>query len=588
MQLLKIFTAATIVLSAVCCKKDVLEQTPKTNISDADFWKSTNDLKLYCNNFYNNYLPYYGGYGTIGIFGSDADQGSDNMITMTYNKALNGERTLPASASAAGWSWDALRNINHFFDNYKKVNASAENVNPYVGEALFFRANYYYGMLRTFGDLPWISRELNPASSDLYNERLPRNVIVDSILLDLDNALAYLPSKAKQEASRINKEVAMLLQARIALYEGTWEKYHAGTDFGVRGSDGNKYLNKAAAVSEALIALNIYSLDNMATGQANGYWQLFNQTDYSGSSEVMFWRKYDKSLGITHNWHRYTISGAGRGLTKNLVDAYLCTDGKPISVSPLYKGDDSLRSVVLNRDPRLVQTIYVNDDKHTVTSNQPGGADNKIFTVPSFDQANETKPATGYQCYKGHNPDYYQQYAGDQGTTGCIIFRYAEALLIFAEAKAELGTLTQADVDKSINLLRTRVGMPALNISSIVPDPKWEFPELTGIVNEVRRERRIELACEGYRHDDIFRWAAAGKLIKGWQPQGAKKAQWINTVPESQLTSYPVDANGYIVLYSNLSPMANGYQFNVNRDYLSPMPTNEIQLNPTLKQNPGW
>lgn len=575
-------------IGIISCKKDILEQVPQTNIRDDDYWKTTNDLKLYCNNFYNNYLPYYGGYGTIGIYGLDADQGSDNMITMTYNKALNGETTLPASASAAGWSWDALRNINHFFDNYNKVSASQENKNPYVGEALFFRAVFYFSRLRTFGDLPWISKELDQNSSDLYNERLPRNVIVDSILQDLDNAVAFLPSKAKQEPSRINKEVAMLLQARIALYEGTWEKYHAGTDFGVKGSDGSKYLNKAASVAEALINLNVYSLDNMASGRTSGYWQLFNQTDYSGSSEVMLWRNYDKSLGITHNWHRYTTSGAGRGLTKNLVDAYLCSDGKPISVSPLYKGDDSLRSVVINRDPRLVQTIYVNDSNHVITSNQPNGEVNKVFTVPAFDQANEGKPATGYQVYKGHNPDYYQQYAGDQGTTGCILYRYAEALLILAEAKAELGTITQADVDKTINQLRVRVGMPSLIISAITPDPKWEFPELSGIINEVRRERRVELACEGYRSDDISRWAAAGKLIKGWQPQGAKKAQWKNTVPENLLASYPVDANGYIVLYKNLSPMANGYQFNVNRDYLAPMPTNEIQLNPKLKQNPGW
>ena len=180
-----------------------------------------------------------------------------------------------------------------------------------------------------------------------------------------------------------------------------------------------------------------------------------------------------------------------------------------------------------------------------------------------------------------------------QGTTGCIYFRYAETLLIYAEAKAELGTITQEDIDKTINALRTRVGMPGLTISNITTDLNWEFTNLSPLLQEIRREREVELACEGFRRDDIFRWAAADELIVGHRPKGAKKQQWENypDVTENFLAvvaNLPVDNNGYIDPYAVYASMAEGYKFQLDRDYLSPIPTNEITINPNLSQNPGW
>ncbi len=582
----KLMILALVLVGMASCTKDFLDRAPETNISEAEFWKSSNDMKLYCNNFYNNFLPSYRGFGTIGIYGLDADQGSDNMITMGVNSMLNGERTIPSTSDT--WAWGGIRNVNYFLANYPKVKDSWDNIKGYVGEALFFRAFLYFDLMKNYGALPWVGKPLNLSDTlILFSSRLPRNVIADSILQDLDKAIAYLPEKSVAQASRINKQIAQAFQSRVALYEGTWEKYQAGTSFGVAGSDPNKYLQKAAAAADAVISGNKYALDNV--GVDFGYWKMFNQTDQGGSNEVMFWRKYDLTLGIVHNWHRYTTSGAGRGLTKTLVDYYLCTDGQPISKSPLYKGDDSLLNVVQNRDPRLMQTMYVPDGKHIITSNQPGGAPNKLFTLPSFEQPNEGKPATGYQVYKGHNPDYFQQYAGEVGTTALIFFRYAEVLLNYAEAKAELGTLTQDDVNRTINKLRQRVGMTPMDLSNLTTDPNWEFPALSPVINEVRRERRVELACEGFRRDDIFRWAGAGALITGKRPKGAKKAQWATVVPADQLSSYPVDGQGYIDLFKNIASMAAGYKFNVQRDYLLPLPTNELTLNPKLlPQNPGW
>ncbi|MBC8988006.1 RagB/SusD family nutrient uptake outer membrane protein [Pedobacter sp. N36a] len=575
-----------LVLLFTGCKKQILDLTPQDKITDAQFWKTSSDLQLYVNGFYSRMLPTYNGFNTLGIYGLDADQGSDNMIlTSEYNRAINGERTVPATDGA--WSWSELRNINYFLANYNRVQAAPAAVNPFVGEALFFRAWFYFDKMKAYGDVPWINIPLSVTDQDLiYGARLKRNIIADSILNDLDRAIALLPTKALAQGQRINKEIAMAFQSRIALYEGAWEKYHAGTAFGVNGSDGKKYLEKAAAVSEALINSNVYQLDN--TGVDFGYWKLFNQSDYSASKEIMFWRKYSitDNPAFGNNWVITIKRGGGRGITKNLVDTYLCTDGQPISGNNLYSGDNSLLQVVANRDPRLNQTICTPDGKHTLLQSLPV----EIFTLPGFTGAISDKTATGYQSYKGLNPDpVMQQNISNIGYTGLIYFRYAEVLLNFAEAKAELGTLTQADIDKSIKKLRDRVGMPNLTISAIKNDPNWEFPELSGLINEVRRERRVELAVEGFRKDDIFRWASANKLLVGWKPKGAKRDQWNGLFPANVLNAYPVDANGYIELYQNIGAMSSGYKFNLNRDYLSPVPQNELTLNPKLlPQNPGW
>ncbi|WP_316839485.1 RagB/SusD family nutrient uptake outer membrane protein [Pedobacter gandavensis] len=573
-------------MSLAACKKDFLNETPKTSISEAEFWKTTSDLQLYVNNFYTAFPSTISSFGSTGPYGLDADQGSDNMITMGVDATLNGTRIVPGVGG--GWAvadWGMLRNINYFMVNYDKVNASWDNKKSYVGEALFFRAWFYFTKLKQFGDLQWINTPKNPVLDQLKGQRLSRAVIVDSIMNDLDKAVSYLPSKTKAQASRVNKQIAQLLQARIALFEGTWEKYHANTPFGVAGSDGTKFLKKAELVSTELIN-NPDGNGLAATPGTDGYWKLFNQTNYNGNPEIMLWRQFDLNANGGHYWHRYTNSGAGRGITKNLIDYYLCTDGNPISGNPLYQGDANLVNVVKNRDPRMQQTLYVNDGNHIVTNNRPNGVAPAIFELPTFTAANEQKPATGYQVYKGHNPDYNQQQ--DRGTTGYIIFRFAEALLIYAEAKAELGTFNQADADLSVNKLRSRVGMPNLNVGGIMNDPKWEFPTLSPIINEIRRERRIETACEGYRRDDVYRWAAADELFVGWKPKGAILSQWNGLVPAANLASYPVDVNGYVELFKNIPAMSAGYQFKVSRDYLTPIPISQISLNPDMKQNPGW
>ncbi|GHT41614.1 hypothetical protein AGMMS49965_11690 [Bacteroidia bacterium] len=599
------------VLTATSCNDDFMERAPLDKISDVSFWKSPNDLKLYVNNLYsrNDLLAREDGWGSIGPYGWDADDGSDTEVRYQYNSRMNGESNIPSDGN--GWGnddWLALRDINYFLDHYPAVEAltSFDLVKQYVGEALFFRSIFYFNKLRRFGPLPWASTTVTTSSDVLLAERLPRNQVVDSIMLDLDNAISYLPAREGGAwTGRITKETAMALQARIALYEGTWEKYHAGTEFKAAVNQSTKFLEKAAEVSGTLIALEeskgYPALDNV--GVADGYRDLFNREkdEYASSKEVLFFRKTEAGA-ITTIWDRYAANGSGRGATKNLIDSYLKDDGTPVAAS---YDDASLQKVATGRDPRLEQTIQINDNKHYrwLAATPP-----VYFMAPSFDgwDSEESTP-TGYQIYKGHNFRYASERPSGQGLQSLIYFRYGETLLIYAEAKAELGTINQDDLDKSINKLRQRLVPPMPDLTmGVATDPNFEFASLTPIIQAVRRERKVELACEGFRVDDIKRWAAAGELIVGKEPVGAKLAQWDGfkfedymplSLPDTarqkifdeRVSLLVVDANGYIKIFKNtLNGGTQGYKFNEDRDYLYPIPTNQLTLNKKLGQNPGW
>jgi len=584
------------------CKNDtLLDLTPPTNLATNTYWNTVSDLQNYANRFYQmsstgatgaNILPQYNGFGSLGIY--SVDENSDNMSPLSINSSNGSARLagLLTVASNSGYAdWNDIYTTNYFLANYSRVNAPLGSMAQYVGEAYFFRACLYFSGVRSYGALPWINKPLTTTDTALiYAPRLPRNVIIDSVIADLNNAIALLPTKTQGTAMRVYKEYAEGMKARVCLYEGTWEKYHgqAKDSFAVANSDGSQYLKMAAAAADSVINSHIFQLDNVGT--YNGYFNLFNLTDYSNSKEVMFWRAYSQADGLVTYWQNYYHGGSGSteddGINKSLVDDYLCTDGKPIALSPLYRGDDSMDHVLANRDPRLGQTIFQYGD--TVVTGAPNNAPDVIFTYPALLSGDPN--TTGYQIKKGLNTDWGQDsHNGPGGTDGTIYMRYAEILLISAEAKAELGTITQNDIDNTINKLRDRVGMPHLLMTNIQTDPNWQFPNLSPIINEVRRERRIELACEGYRLDDLMRWAA-GNLIVGYQPLGAKLNQFLTVIPNLVVgKNIYQNSNGYILPYATNSNMKNGYQFNVNRDYLMPISLTQIVVsNGKISQNPGW
>jgi len=568
---------------SVSCSEDYLNRLPLDELSPDDYFKSANDLKLYANRFYP-LLPSHSGYGG-GTFWTD--QNSDNLVPMVEDARLAGTRVLPSTGG--GWTWDNIRQASYFLDHCYDYPQEADLKKVYIAEVKLFKALLYFDKLKTFGNVPWYTKALDPDSPELYASRDSRDIVTDSIVACLDYAIANLKPLSLAEPFRLNREAAILLKARICLYEGTWEKYHQNTPFGVTGKDGTKFIQLAADASDQLIKLGTRSIYKGPSGQE--YFSLFNKLDYSPNQEVILWKKYDVGLGVFHYCSQYIPFGAGNvGVSKSLMDDYLCTDGKPISVSPLFLGYDSITREAANRDPRLTQTMLL--PGFPMTINIPGSPD-MLFTKPALD-GNQGRATTGYCTNKGANLEYSQQQSSG-GTMASIILRYTEALLIYAEAKAELGSITQTDINNTINKIRDRVGMVHLNLASITVDPDWDFPSLSPVINEIRRERRIELAFEAQRWDDLARWRAH-HLIVGKRPKGIKyigsnlEGTYFDHLGNPTIfigQNLYVDANGLVDPYQVKFPAGLG--FDPGRDYLSPIPSDEITINQNLKpQNPGW
>ncbi|MEN8157195.1 MAG: RagB/SusD family nutrient uptake outer membrane protein [Bacteroidota bacterium] len=570
---------ASLLVTTGC--EDLLNRSPLDEITTADYWKTTNDLRLYVNQYYPGAFVKY----NDGVHLFIADGESDDLITyLIENRRLKGTRIIPPTG---GWDYSTIRSLNYFLTHYEQCEDDFEQYKAYVGEALFFRAWFYFMNVQEYGDVPWIDKPLETDSEELYMARTPRNEVIDHLVEDLDRAIEYLPSGKQLGGTRLSREVAQLFKARVCLYEGTWERYHAGSPFGVENPDPDRYLQLAADAALAVIQSGFYSIHS--TGDPMWDYFFFAEVDYSANQEVMFWRKYDmdQSLGNARQYYMATGGGAATGFTKALVESYLCTDGRPITLgngspNPLYQGDGDMISEITNRDPRFVQTILTPGFPYQIY-----GTDTIFFERAAVDQPTHTSCPTGYQQGKMLSWDPTHHKSPDtilDGYTGWILFRFAEVLLMYAEAKAELGTLTQADVDMTIKPLRDRVGMPNLDLANIEADPNWLFPDLPDYINEIRRERRVELVGEGHRWHDLARWAAADEVIVGVRPMGAK----FNAIdyPGFQASDFSL-TNGY---FDPLKPEMGegGYAFDLTRDYLSPISTEELTLNTNLVQNPGW
>ena len=554
------------------CDKEILDKTPQDEISEPDFWNTEGDLELYLNGLYD-VLPGWNGDGSA----PSPDLGTDIVIESqewwggSYTRQFDG--TLSVPTSGGGWNWGNVRRVNYFLENADKAE-TGDLIEHYIGEGYFLRAWVYFDLLSKFGDLPIITKVLNVDDEDiLYGSRSPRSEVVDFIIDDLDMAISKLEFAPAIGPGRINKDAATLFKARVCLYEGTWEKYHEGTVF-AGASNGAAYIEEAAATAKILMDRGNYSLYTSGNTDKD-YYDMFVQLDLSNNSEVLLWRQYaaasyTESSGNSM-WNHPNTQGMTHGMTKN----YLCTDGLPIAVSPLFEGDDSLRVVEINRDPRLKNSIMVPGELDYVTLT----GDSSFYTIPYM-----VRCPTGYELQKWRTDWLEPERNGRTWFVPYIHIRYAEALLIYAEAKAELGTLTQADVDMSINLLRDRVGMPHLDLGSITADPNW--PDygyaLPDYLYEIRRERVVELFGEGFRFDDIMRWRAHNLFI-GTRPLGTTYTDEISTKYPNLFTN----DEGFLDPFKNY--LATGaYGFHPDRDYLLPLPTNELTINPNLDQNPNW
>lgn len=661
----KIYIKTTlIVMSCIflfACNDDFMQQDPN-KIQDGTTLKSEDELVLFLDQFYRIFFsghgqnwgqqkgaPWFNNKGSSLIYG---DLNTDNMVTSGASAEILNTATPPpasgglyngSSGYSTGWYWDVLKNINYFLRNYRAAEPSVPqptDLNKWVAEAKFFKAAFYFEKLMLYGDVPWYDTDLNIDSEELYKPRDNRTVVADSILSLLNFAEEHIQKESIVPNGRVHINDVRFLKARFCLFEGTFRKYHK--ELSLEGS-ANKFLELAAAAAEGIINSGKYKLYQEA---ANGkhYRELFCMIDMETSSETIRARVYDgASLDRGHANARYVIQNNGNarngmGAPLGLVEDYLCEDGRPIYIgesggeyvdNPLFKGYDGLWEELDNRDPRLRQTINKPGEDFSIFSRTNGFTDAKInginypaitYNVGEFNLVGST--FTGYTFIKHLILSRPQHEVTQKGTQTAHIYRYAEVLLMYAEAKAELNQITNEDLDKTINALRERAGFdfnkyPSARLTLAYKDEDPRLNKIyataleytpTPILREIRRERRVEMVLENRRYEDLVRWKA-GKLMevpmRGMRMHdplkvdlySGKNDKGVHTTPEGYKiwaqkakngSEIFLDENDFIIVYPKAPGISNGiFPWN-DRRYYRPIPIEELSLNPALEQNKGW
>ncbi|RZJ76561.1 MAG: RagB/SusD family nutrient uptake outer membrane protein [Flavobacterium sp.] len=586
---------ATLSLSG--CKKDFLDRQPQTSIGSDNFFNNEQDLKLYITNLYN--------FAGVGIFNDD--RATDNAAT-TGNVEI---KTMMVgnpgpSTITGGWDWGQLRSANYFLDNFRKAALGSEVLNHYEGLARFFRAQFYVAKLKRYSDIPFYDKTIGTNDNELLmKSRDPRAAVVDKIMEDYAFAAQYVRETA--ETGAINRAIVKTYRAKFALYEGTYRRYHSELNL---ASTAPQFLQVARDVSRDIMTSAKYRL--YSTGNpAQDYMNLFIQPSLLNNPEVLL-AVYNESGIRNSGWSETVFGNYEVSPAKDLLQDYLMKDGSYYTNQPGY-ATFSFVQEFQNRDPRLSQTYaYPGFNLANVRTYSQGGG----LYVQQL-----AKNFTGYHQLKGFVND---PATAAMQTVDVPILRYAEILLIFAESRAELGELTQSDLDQSINLIRTRAGMPAMPLNPTVdPVQNARYANVSGAQKaallEIRRERRIEMALEGYRFDDLMRWNA-GKLLEKEQEgiyfSGLGRHDLTgDNVPDIILLanneSIPAvkekNSLGKDFIYyrtgtigqdagvflkngtsGTVQTIADNGIFVEPKYYYRPIPQSQVLLNPNLKQIFGW
>lgn len=604
MKKIHLFLSLALALCLTACYD--LDKLPEGVLSTADPFNSVGEIRSYLDMFYESGVRGQGFAtgGGSGIAGNDVQ--SDNLSGTAANTRLDGKTALSNASELT--NYEHIRDVNFLINNIANCKEKGNPLyNQYVGEAYYFRAWYYYSLLINYGPVTWVNKPLDP-SEEMQLPRDSRTVVADSILADLDKAIFYLSEKNNSASMRVHKDVARALKSEVALFEATWEKYHKAKndkfyDPTVTDEKIKNYLNQAAAAAKEVMDRNKWSI--YSTGKPKeDYRVMFQTADLSSNPEVLWFKKYDGDQ-IGNNVTRYLNKGGGAcGVTASLVDDYLTIDGRPFlgtekTDAQKVFGNELSPTV---RDPRLSQTVCT-----------PGvwlrPDDTVCYTVPPLNGGSYYQNTTGFSLLKHVQIDYTGSLDAEyKGSTPAIQFRYADVLLNYAEALAELdGAANAGKIIAALQPLRDRVGMPAVDFDrEYNTDAEYPFRNLDKYIQAVRRERRVEKACEGRRLEDILRWAAAEELIVG---KWAKGALFIGSDLEGHeaytkgdnplkydqasgnnlwLTGQPGDALRYIVP-CNPEGHENGFGFDVNRDYLLPIQQRMLSLTGNKwEQNPGW
>lgn len=587
------FVAASILPFSSC--SDFLDREPITKPEAGNFLTGAIQVENYINGLYMT-LPSFSKFG-LGV--RSEEKNSDNIIAEKYDARLHGQNNQFSGASDWQTGYQNLRKVNYFFHNYKVPEAQEnEDVLSLKGEAYFLRAYWHFDLLKKFGSIPVMDAfwDENATIAGLQIPAKTRNEVARFILSDLVEAKNLLHSRGKYSGIRINKEAAMVLAMNVALYEGTWEKYHSSDDFASSTNESNYFLGEVINWGNELFGCGI---DLYKTGQNPGdaFAALFNSKDLSGMGEVLLWRKYSSDEGVFHDVNGNLKAGVvdsegAAGITQSLVDNYLNADGT--FIDPTNEKFKDFKETFEGRDPRLIQTVMNEGAKFaSATTATPMHleeyTDEKKNTIspPKLAGDGNTRSLTGYHIRLGIDTTF----VSGNGETALPIIRYAEGLLAYAEATAELEMWSDDIANKTLKALRERAG-----VKYLAPAKDANFTDfgytLTPVLQEIRRERRSELALQGFRLDDLMRWKA-DKLIVGKRGKGAyvgdESILFKSYSPDNQKRireRLTLDDNKWADPMAGTLP--SGYQFHADRDYLLPIPPSELELNKKLKQNPKW
>lgn len=587
------FVAASILPFSSC--SDFLDREPITKPEAGNFLTGAIQVENYINGLYMT-LPSFSKFG-LGV--RSEEKNSDNIIAEKYDARLHGQNNQFSGASDWQTGYQNLRKVNYFFHNYKVPEAQEnEDVLSLKGEAYFLRAYWHFDLLKKFGSIPVMDAfwDENATIAGLQIPAKTRNEVARFILSDLVEAKNLLHSRGKYSGIRINKEAAMVLAMNVALYEGTWEKYHSSDDFASSTNESNYFLGEVINWGNELFGCGI---DLYKTGQNPGdaFAALFNSKDLSGMGEVLLWRKYSSDEGVFHDVNGNLKAGVvdsegAAGITQSLVDNYLNADGT--FIDPTNEKFKDFKETFEGRDPRLIQTVMNEGAKFAsaITATPmhlEEYTDEKKNTIspPKLAGDGNTRSLTGYHIRLGIDTTF----VSGNGETALPIIRYAEGLLAYAEAAAELEMWSDDIANKTLKALRERAG-----VKYLAPAKDANFTDfgytLTPVLQEIRRERRSELALQGFRLDDLMRWKA-DKLIVGKRGKGAyvgdESILFKSYSPDNQKRireRLTLDDNKWADPMAGTLP--SGYQFHADRDCLLPIPPSELELNKKLKQNPKW
>ena len=575
--------SGAIVVFALCGCNDYLDRVPLDSNSDATNWSSESAIETYSWNLYGDLSGFsYGSGWTRGQYHGE-------YLTDDYSTESFSQFTVSIPNSSSSWNspYDNIRKANILLSRIDQVpDLSGAAANHWRGVARFFRGLWHFQLLKTYGDIVWVDKEIDIASEEeLTLPRTSRTEAADKIIEDLQFAVdnCYAPGAAG--ANTVNSMVAAALLSRVALYEGSWEKYHSTS-----GGHSNQFFEKAKNAAQTVISSGLYSINEQ-------YKENYTSNDLSDNTEMILFKRYAYiATGgtVTHAHAQFGWSDSSTptwGLTKSAIENYATADGLPIHM--VSYDDKTMDGVFEGRDARLTATVY--PEKILVTEHA------YIEGILS---------TTGYWTYKFVPLDEYEKrtknstWNGPYNDTDGPIFAYPEVLLNYAEACAELGNCTQADLDKSINILRAKHGkIPALTVSGTsVSVNGTDITKAPGdpaenvLIQEIRRERRSELMADGFRHDDLYRWALGKNLDIDQNPDGylgASKEIIIESAAADNIDAATIEAKNYFVAIGKTyykcpyEPGKNSRTWN-DKYYLEPIPSNQLLLDTAIQQNPGW